>query len=131
MGCRLDATSEQAPGVWCVNVGYGRESIADAVATQMKQMAYLAGSVGTIPSIKLSGKMLERLPTMGRVYFSNSGSEANEKSYKIIRQAARIDPARKGTYKILYRDRDYHGTTIVRWFDRRTHHCRRRHYRAG
>jgi taurine-pyruvate aminotransferase len=106
----LDATSG---GVWCVNVGYGRDSIADAVAAQMKKMAYFAGSVGTIPSIKLSGKLLDLMPKMGKVYFSNSGSEANEKSYKIIRQATTIDPARKGKYKILYRDRDYHGTTIA------------------
>lgn len=106
----LDATSG---GVWCVNVGFGRDSIADAVAAQMKKMPYFAGSVGTIPSIKLSGKLIELLPTMGKVYYSNSGSEANEKSYKIIRQATTIDPARKGKYKILYRDRDYHGTTIA------------------
>jgi taurine-pyruvate aminotransferase len=106
----LDATSG---GVWCVNVGYGRDSIADAVAAQMKKMAYFAGSVGTIPSIKLSGKLLDLMPKMGKVYFSNSGSEANEKSYKIIRQATTIDPARKGKFKILYRDRDYHGTTIA------------------
>lgn len=105
-----DATSG---GVWCVNVGYGRESIADAVAAQMKQMAYFAGSVGTIPSIKLSAKLIELLPNMGKVYYSNSGSEANEKSYKIIRQATSIDPDRRGKYKILYRDRDYHGTTIA------------------
>ena len=50
---------------------------------------------------------------MGKVYYSNSGSEANEKSYKLIRQASTIDPDRKGKYKILYRDRDYHGTTIA------------------
>jgi taurine-pyruvate aminotransferase len=106
----LDATSG---GVWCVNVGYGRESIADAVAAQMKQMAYFAGSVGTVPSIRLSGKLLQLLPAMGKVYYSNSGSEANEKSYKIIRQASAIDPARRGKYKILYRERDYHGTTIA------------------
>jgi taurine-pyruvate aminotransferase len=106
----LDATSG---GVWCVNVGYGRTRIADAVAAQMKQMAYFAGSVGTIPSITLSGKLLELLPTMDKVYYSNSGSEANEKSYKLIRQAAAIAPNRKGKYKILYRDRDYHGTTIA------------------
>ncbi|BBO88793.1 aspartate aminotransferase family protein [Desulfosarcina ovata] len=106
----LDATSG---GVWCVNVGYGRESIAEAVAAQLKQMSYFAGSVGTIPTIKLSAKLLELLPAMGKVYYSNSGSEANEKSYKLIRQASAIDPARKGKYKILYRDRDYHGTTIA------------------
>ena len=106
----LDATSG---GVWCVNVGYGRESIADAVAAQLKRMSYFAGSVGTVPSIKLSGKLIDLMPGMGKVYFSNSGSEANEKSYKLIRQATTIDPQRKGKYKILYRDRDYHGTTIA------------------
>ncbi len=76
-------------------------------------MSYFAGSVGTIPSIKLSGKLLELLPGMGKVYFSNSGSEANEKSYKLIRQAAAIAAPRSGKHKILYRDRDYHGTTIA------------------
>lgn len=106
----LDATSG---GVWCVNVGYGRDSIADAVAAQMKKMAYFAGSTGTIPSIKLAGKLMELLPKMGKIYYSNSGSEANEKSYKIIRQAATVDQDRQGKYKILYRDRDYHGTTIT------------------
>jgi taurine-pyruvate aminotransferase len=106
----LDATSG---GVWCVNVGYGRESIADAVAAQMKKMSYFAGSVGTIPAIKLSAKLLQLLPGMGKVYYSNSGSEANEKSYKLIRQASTIDARRTGKYKILYRDRDYHGTTIA------------------
>ncbi|WP_281492092.1 aspartate aminotransferase family protein [Desulfosarcina cetonica] len=106
----LDATSG---GVWCVNVGYGRESIAAAVAAQLKKMSYFAGSVGTIPTIKLSAKLMQLLPRMGKAYYSNSGSEANEKSYKLIRQAATIDPQRKGKYKILYRDRDYHGTTIA------------------
>ena len=43
-------------------------------------------------------------------YFGNP--EANEKAFKIIRQASRIDPGRKGKFKIMYRDRDYHGTTI-------------------
>jgi taurine-pyruvate aminotransferase len=52
------------------------------------------------------------LPNLGKVYFSNSGSEANEKAFKIVRQLSTIDPERKGKYKILFRDRDYHGTTI-------------------
>ena len=106
----LDATSG---GVWSVMVGYGRDSIAEAVCAQMKKMPYFAGVFGTIPAIKFAQKLLEKLPKMGKVYFSNSGSEANEKAYKIIRQASRISPERKGKYKIMYRDRDYHGTTIA------------------
>ncbi|GAB6143357.1 aminotransferase family protein [Desulfocicer niacini] len=106
----LDATSG---GVWSVMVGYGRESIAKAVYEQLKVMPYFAGAYGTIPSIKFASKLLEKLPRLDKVYFSNSGSEANEKAFKMVRLASRIDPARKGKYKILYRDRDYHGTTVA------------------
>lgn len=105
----LDATSG---GVWSVMVGYGRDSIADAVCRQMKEMPYFAGAYGTIPAIKFATKLLEHLPRMDKVYFSNSGSEANEKAFKMVRLAANIAPSRKGKYKILYRDRDYHGTTL-------------------
>ena len=106
----LDAASG---GIWSVNVGYGRESIAEAVCEQMKKLPFFSGMVGNVPAIKLAKKLLELLPNMGKVYFSNSGSEANEKIFKMIRQAAKIDKNRKGKYKILYRDRDYHGTTIA------------------
>ena len=105
----LDVTSG---GVWSVMVGYGRDSIAEAVCEQLKKMPYFAGAYGTIPAIKFAKKLLEKLPRLDKVYFSNSGSEANEKAYKIIRQASRISPERKGKYKIMYRDRDYHGTTL-------------------
>ena len=104
----LDATSG---GVWCVNVGYGRERIANAVCEQLKKMPYYAASAGNIPTIKFSEKLLSHMPGLSRVYISNSGSEANEKAFKMIRALAHINktPQKK---KILYRDRDYHGTTI-------------------
>ncbi|MDD9304983.1 MAG: aminotransferase class III-fold pyridoxal phosphate-dependent enzyme [Desulfobacter sp.] len=105
----LDASSG---GVWSVMVGYGRDSIADAVCAQLKKMPYFAGVFGNVPAIKFAKKLLEKLPNHHKVYFSNSGSEANEKAFKIVRQASRISPQRKGKYKIMYRDRDYHGTTI-------------------
>lgn len=81
----LDATSG---GVWCVNVGYGRDRIANAVCEQMKKMAYYAASGGNLPSIDFSEKLLEYMPGLSRVYISNSGSEANEKAYKMIRLRA-------------------------------------------
>ncbi|MFK5953095.1 MAG: aminotransferase class III-fold pyridoxal phosphate-dependent enzyme [Desulfobacterium sp.] len=105
----LDATSG---GVWSVMVGYGRDSIAEAVCEQMKKMPYFAGIFGNVPSIKFAKKLLEKLPNHDKVYFSNSGSEANEKAFKMVRQASKISPERQGKYKIMYRDRDYHGTTI-------------------
>ncbi len=105
----LDVTSG---GVWSVMVGYGRDSIAEAVCAQMKKMPYFAGAYGTIPAIKFAQKLLEKLPRHDKVYFSNSGSEANEKAFKLVRQASRISSERKGKYKIMYRDRDYHGCTF-------------------
>jgi taurine-pyruvate aminotransferase len=105
----LDAVSG---GVWGVIVGFGRESIARAVYDQLKLMPYFAGTVGNIPSIQYAKKLIERLPGCGKVFFSNSGSEANEKAFKLVRQLSTFDPTRKGKSKILFRDRDYHGTTF-------------------
>ncbi len=105
----LDAVSG---GVWTVNVGYGRESIAKAVYDQLVKMCYFANASGNVPGALFAKKLLEKMPGMGRVYYSNSGSEANEKAYKIVRQIAhRHHGGRK--YKIIYRERDYHGTTIT------------------
>ncbi|MEO0760709.1 MAG: aminotransferase class III-fold pyridoxal phosphate-dependent enzyme, partial [Pseudomonadota bacterium] len=98
-------------GVWTVNVGYGRESIADAVRDQLVKMNFFAGALGSIPAARFAEKLISKMPGLSRVYFSNSGSEANEKAFKMIRQLAhRRHGGRK--WKILYRERDYHGTTI-------------------
>lgn len=105
----LDAVSG---GVWTVNVGYGRESIAKAVYNQLVKMNYFANSAGSIPGSLFAEKLISKMPGMSRVYYSNSGSEANEKVYKMVRQiSARHHKGLKS--KILYRDRDYHGTTIT------------------
>jgi len=105
----LDAVSG---GVWTVNVGYGRESIADAVREQLVKMCYFANSAGNIPGAKFAEKLIDKMPGLSRVYYSNSGSEANEKGFKLVRQLATMKNAGK-KHKILFRDRDYHGTTIT------------------
>ncbi|MDF1669364.1 MAG: aminotransferase class III-fold pyridoxal phosphate-dependent enzyme [Roseovarius sp.] len=105
----LDAVSG---GVWTVNVGYGRERIANAVRDQLIQLPYFSSSAGSIPGAKFSERLISKMPGMSRVYFTNSGSEANEKAFKMVRQ---ISHKRYGgkKYKILYRDRDYHGSTLA------------------
>ncbi|WP_166416773.1 aminotransferase family protein [Cochlodiniinecator piscidefendens] len=105
----LDAVSG---GVWTVNVGYGRESIANAVRDQILKMNYFAQTVGSIPGANYAKRLIEKMPGMSRVYYNNSGSEANEKAFKMVRQIAH---KRYGgvKHKILYRERDYHGTTIT------------------
>lgn len=105
----IDAVSG---GVWTVNVGYGRERIADAVRDQLVKMNYFAGAAGSIPAATFAARLIEKMPGMSRVYFSNSGSEANEKAYKMIRQIAHKRHGGK-KHKILFRERDYHGTTIA------------------
>lgn len=104
----LDAVSG---GVWTVNVGYGRESIANAIRDQLIKLNYWAGAGGNVPAAIFAEKLLEKMPGLSRVYYSNSGSEANEKVYKMVRQIAHRHHGGK-KWKILYRDRDYHGTTI-------------------
>ncbi len=105
----LDAVSG---GVWTVNVGYGRESIANAVRDQLVKLNYFANSAGSLPGAMFAQQLIAKMPGMSRVYYSNSGSEANEKAYKIVRQIAYKKYGGK-KHKILYRDRDYHGTTIT------------------
>ena len=99
-------------GVWTVNVGYGRESIANAVRDQLLKVNYFAGSAGSIPGSVFAEKLIGKMPGLSRVYYLNTGSEANEKAFKMVRQIAHKKFG--GTkHKILYRDRDYHGTTIT------------------
>ena len=73
----LDAVSG---AVWTVNVGYGRERIAKAVYDQLVKMNYFANSAGSIPGSIFAEMLIEKMPGMSRVYYTNSGSEANEKA---------------------------------------------------
>ncbi|MBP0481495.1 aspartate aminotransferase family protein [Sagittula salina] len=104
----LDAVSG---AVWTVNVGYGRERIARAVYDQLMRMNYFAGAAGSVPGALFAEQLIDKMPGLTRVYYCNSGSEANEKAFKMVRQIAHKRYGGKKT-KILYRDRDYHGTTI-------------------
>lgn len=105
----IDAVSG---GVWTVNVGYGRERIANAVRDQLVKMNYFAQTAGSIPGSIFSEMLTDKMPGLTRVYYSNSGSEANEKVFKMVRQISHnVHGGKKN--KILYRERDYHGTTIA------------------
>ena len=101
-----------AGGVWTVNVGYGRESIANAVRDQILKLNFFSSSAGSVPGALFAEKLITKMPGMSRVYYANSGSEANEKAFKMVRQ---ISHKRYGgkKHKILFRDRDYHGSTLA------------------
>lgn len=100
-------------GVWCVNTGYGQEAIAEAVYQQLKRLPYYAMTGGNVPAVLLAKKLTELLPDLPRVFISNSGTEANEAAFKICRQYFRLKYPHKDKFKIIFRYRDYHGTTIA------------------
>ncbi|USG62440.1 aspartate aminotransferase family protein [Sneathiella marina] len=107
----LDAFS----GLYCVNVGYGRQEIADAIATQAHQLAYYHSYVGhgTEASITLAKMILDRAPDhMSKVYFGLSGSDANETNIKLVWYYNNVldRPKKK---KIISRWRGYHGSGLM------------------
>ena len=100
-------------GVWCVNAGYGQQKIIDAITEQLQQLPYFSGAMGTPPYIRFAEKLAKMLPGMPKVYVANSGSEANEKSFKLSRQYFRLKYPNKDKHKIIFRHRDYHGSTLA------------------
>lgn len=102
-------------GLYCVNVGYGRQKIADAISAQAKNLAYYHAYVGhgTEASITLSKMIVDRAPKgMSRVYYGLSGSDANETNIKLIWYYNNVlgRPEKK---KIISRWRGYHGSGIM------------------
>jgi len=102
-------------GLYCVNVGYGRTEIADAIADQARELAYYHAYVGhgTEASITLSKMILDRAPAgMSKVYFGLGGSDANETNVKLIWYYNNIlgRPEKK---KIISRWRGYHGSGLI------------------
>lgn len=98
-------------GLWCLNLGHGRQEIIDAAAEQMKKLTYFPLTMSHIPAIELSDKISELLGGSYKTFFSNSGSEANETAFKIARQY-HIQNGNPGKYKFISRYRAYHGTTL-------------------
>jgi L-2,4-diaminobutyrate transaminase len=102
-------------GLYCVNVGYGRKEIADAIAEQAHSIAYYHAYVGngTEASITLAQMVLDRAPkNMSKVYFGLSGSDANETNIKMVWYYNNVlgRPEKK---KIISRWRGYHGSGLM------------------
>jgi L-2,4-diaminobutyrate transaminase len=102
-------------GLYCVNVGYGRTEIADAIAAQAHKLPYYHAYVGhgSEPAINLAKMIVDRAPkNMSRVYFGLSGSDANETNIKLIWYYNNVlgRPEKK---KIISRWRGYHGSGIM------------------
>ena len=102
-------------GLYCVNVGYGRTEIAEAIAKQARELAYYHAYAGhgTEAAITLAKMVMDRAPDhMSRVYFGLGGSDANDTNVKLIWYMNNIlgRPAKK---KIIARQRGYHGAGLI------------------
>ncbi|MCZ8181370.1 MAG: aminotransferase class III-fold pyridoxal phosphate-dependent enzyme [Beijerinckiaceae bacterium] len=74
-------------GLWCVNIGYGHESVVEAAAEQMRKLPYATGYFGfaSEPAIRLAAKLAEIAPEgLSRVYFSQGGSDAIDSAIRLI-----------------------------------------------
>ena len=102
-------------GLYCVNAGYGRTEISEAIAEQARELAYYHAYVGhgTEASITLAKMILDRAPdNMSKVYFGLGGSDANETNVKLVWYYNNIlgRPEKK---KIISRWRGYHGSGLM------------------
>lgn len=102
-------------GLYCVNVGYGRAEIADAIAKQAHTLAYYHLYAGNSheSAIKLAERLVHLAPAgMKKVFFGLSGSDANETQVKIVWYVNNVlgRPRKK---KIISRHRAYHGASVM------------------
>jgi putrescine---pyruvate transaminase len=101
-------------GLWNVNVGHGREELAQAAAKQMSELAYYSGYVGSsnIPAIQLASKLMSiAYPNMQGVFFTSGGAESNESAFKTARFYWKAK-GKPDKVKIIARHWAYHGVTL-------------------
>ena len=102
-------------GLWCVNVGYGRHELADAAHRQMLELPYYNTffKTATPPAIALTEKLVSLTPEgLNRVFFANSGSEANDTVVRMVRHYWNLRGAhRRKTF--ISRKYAYHGSTLA------------------
>jgi putrescine aminotransferase len=102
-------------GLWCVNVGYGRKSISDAVYAQMQQLPFYNSFFNTtnIPAVELAKTLVEiSPPQFNHVFFTNSGSEANDTNIRMVRRYWDL-MGYKDRHVIISRHNAYHGSTMA------------------
>ncbi len=102
-------------GLWCVNVGYGRGELAEAAHRQLLELPYYNSFFQSAhpPAVALSARLAELAPpNFNRVFFTNSGSEANDTVVRIVRHywASRGKPDKN---VVISRDYAYHGSTVA------------------
>ncbi|MFT4182678.1 MAG: aspartate aminotransferase family protein [Rhizobium sp.] len=102
-------------GLWCVNAGYGHDSIVEAAARQMRELPYATGyfSLGSEPAIRLAAELAERAPgDLNHVYFTLGGSDAVDSTVRFIRYYYHaLGKPTKDQFISL--EQGYHGSSTV------------------
>jgi len=101
-------------GLWCVNLGYGRDELAEAAARQMQELPYYNTFFQTthVPAIALAERLAELTPhDLNHVFYASSGSEANDTNIRLVRTywAQKGQPERN---IIISRHNAYHGSSM-------------------
>jgi putrescine aminotransferase len=102
-------------GLWCVNVGYGRDELAKAAYEQMLELPYYNTffKTATPPAVMLAAKVAEKMDDhLTHVFFNSSGSEANDTVFRLVRHYWKLkgEPQRK---IFISRWNAYHGSTVA------------------
>lgn len=102
-------------GLWCVNVGYGHESIVEVAAEQMRRLPYATGyfHFGSEPAVRLAEKLVEITPAgLDHVYFTLGGSDAVDSAIRYITHYwnAVGRPSKK---QFIALERGYHGSSTT------------------
>ncbi|MGB3500968.1 MAG: aspartate aminotransferase family protein [Mesorhizobium sp.] len=101
-------------GLWCVNLGYGRNELAEAAYQQMKELPYYNSffKCATPTPILLSQKLAEIAPAnMNQVFYGSSGSESNDTALRLVRHYWALEGQPKKNI-IISRKNAYHGSTV-------------------
>ncbi len=102
-------------GLWCVNIGWGRDEVVEAIAAQSRNLAYhhSFASMANEPAIRLADRLIRLAPNeMSKVFFGNSGSDANDTNVKLVWYYNNLR-GRPNKKKIISRRRGYHGVTLA------------------
>jgi L-2,4-diaminobutyrate transaminase len=102
-------------GLWCVNVGYGRAEIGEALLAEAARLGYYHAfsSMATDLPARLAERVISMYPSpMSKIFFGNSGSDANDTQVKLVWYYNNV-LGRPDKKKIISRERGYHGVTVM------------------
>jgi len=101
-------------GLWCVNIGYGRDELADAAARQIRELPYYNTFFQTthVPALALAKKLADLAPgDLNHVFFASSGSEANDTNLRMVRHYWVLKGKPEKSI-IISRWNAYHGSSV-------------------